>query len=197
MGSKIAWRPRVPLWSDGILAPKRRRSGAPLGIAALLCGLVAVSAYSVYLEHAGEPEGGAFAGEQERRGGATAAEAPPSRRPTAEPSGQKQSSRQPDVAPGAAEMAHSIAETTGGAGALLPSPSSADSGAKTAIVDAAPVKTEQPDAAAPKSRAAKKVHRPGRDAFASIGGWNSFWGGNDFGTRPGQPIHAAPGPRQR
>jgi hypothetical protein len=64
-------------------------------------------------------------------------------------------------------------------------------------VDAAPVKTEQPDAAAPKSRAAKKVHRPGRDAFASIGGWNSFWGGNDFGTRPGQPIHAAPGPRQR
>jgi len=65
---------------------------------------------------------------------------------------------------------------------------------------------------APKSRAAKKkttrsintaqvytlpdgrqviVQRPGRDALASFGGWNGFWGGNDFGTRPGQPIHAA------
>jgi hypothetical protein len=57
MGSKIAWRPRVSLWSDGILAPKRRRSGVPLGIAALLCGLMVVSAYSVYLQLAGEPRG--------------------------------------------------------------------------------------------------------------------------------------------
>jgi len=118
------------------------------------------------------------------------------------------------MAPGAAEMARTIAETTGTAGALLSSPSAADSGAKTANADAAPVKTEQPDATkpAPKSRAAKKkptrsintaqvytlpdgrqviVQRSGRDAFASFGGWNGFWGGNDFGTRPGQPIHAA------
>jgi hypothetical protein len=98
------------------------------------------------------------------------------------------------------EMAHSIAETTGGAGALLPSPSAADSGSKTASIEAAPVKTEQPDTAtpAPKSRTAKKkptrnfdtaqvyttpdgpVHRPGSGALASFGGWNGFWGGNDL-----------------
>jgi hypothetical protein len=206
MGSKIAWRPKVPLWSDGVIT-QRHRPGARLGIAALLCGLAAVSAHSMYLQ---------FAGEQERA--STAAQTSTSLRPIlvagSEPSRQGRSTWHPNMAPGAVEMAPTVAETTGTAGPLFPLPSAVDSNAKIGTADVAPVKTEQPDASKParKSRTAKKkptraintaqvytlpdgrqviVHRPGRNVFASFGGPDGFWGGNDFGTKPGQPIRVA------
>jgi hypothetical protein len=202
MGSKIVWRPKTTVWSEDIFGPRRRRSRARLGVAALLCGVVAVAAYGVSGELAGQQETTSSAVHSAITGGFAPVVA-------VDASGSTGSSSPSGLsgAPLSGLAPAATGETTGSASVTTASP--ADANGTIADRDATSV-LQRPaiPPQLPKPRIAKRtVARSSRTArvytlpdgrevavdhasrIANSSG-DGFWG-NDFGARNGTPIRLA------